>query len=152
MTSNLPVVKIIQKALHQKFPVMWLFKMKKRRAFLADIGSFEVRRKNTFCRKSNYSNFVSRVIQLFRIETFQTVLTFFPPISCSVTKFSTVSETKHRSIHLSKITNKKYTHIVLDVGAAEKHYEAIWINPDEFKDIIIYLGNILATWFHVFYR
>ena len=38
MTSNLPVVKIIQKALHQKFPVMWLFKMKKRRAFLAELA------------------------------------------------------------------------------------------------------------------
>ena len=28
--SNLPVVKIIQKALHQKFYVTWLFKMKKK--------------------------------------------------------------------------------------------------------------------------
>ena len=145
MTSNLPVVKIIQKALYQTFPVTWLFKMKKRRAFLADIGSFEVRRKNTFWRKSNYSNFVGRVIQLFRIETFQTVLTFFPPISCSITKFSTISETKYRSIHLSKITNVKYTHITIDVSGAEKHYKAIWINPDEFKDVIIYLRTILAT-------
>ena len=38
-----------------------------------------------------------------------------------------------------------YTHITLDVGAAEKHYKAIWINPDEFKDVMIDLGNILAT-------
>ena len=35
----------------------------------------------------------------------------------------------------------KYTHITLDVGAAEKHYKAIWINPDEFKDVIIYLAD-----------
>ena len=59
-------------------------------------------------------------MQLFRIETFQTVLAYFPPISCSLTKFSTVSETKHRSIHLFKISIMKYTHITLDVGAADK--------------------------------
>ena len=35
----------------------------------------------------------------------------------------------------------KYTHIVADVGAAEKYYEVIWINPDELKDIINYLRD-----------
>ena len=88
---------------------------------------------------------MGRIIKLFRIETFQTLLTFLPPISCSIITFSSGSEAKHRSIHLSKITNMKYTHITLDVGAAEKHYKAIWINPDEFKDVMIDLGNILAT-------
>ena len=29
----------------------------------------------------------------------------------------------------------KYTHITVNVGAAEK-YKAIWINPDEFRDVI----------------
>ena len=104
-----------------------------------------------FWRKSNYSNFVGRVIHLFRIETFQTLLTFFPPSSCSITKFTTVSETKHRSIRLSKISNMKYTHITVDVGAAEKHYKAVWINPDEFRNVIIYPRNLLATWFHSFF-
>ena len=52
-----------------------------------------------------------------------------------------VCETKHRSIHLSKISNMKYTHITVNVGAAEKCYEAICINPDEFKDLILYLGD-----------
>ena len=48
-TSNLPVVKKIQKALHQKFDVTWFFRMKKKRlAFSANIGSFDVRAKNTF--------------------------------------------------------------------------------------------------------
>ena len=42
----------------------------------------------------------------------------------------------------------KYTHITLDVGAAEKH-KTIWINPDEFKDVI-YLGNILDDFMHFF--
>ena len=35
----------------------------------------------------------------------------------------------------------KYTHITDVVGAAEKYYKAIWINPGEFKDVIIYLGD-----------
>ena len=30
----------------------------------------------------------------------------------------------------------KYTHITVDVGAAKKYYETIWINSDEFKDVI----------------
>ena len=30
---------------------------------------------------------------------------------------------------------------MVDVGAAEKYYEAMWINPDEFKDVIIYLQD-----------
>ena len=29
-----------------------------------------------------------------------------------------------------------------DVGAAEKYCEAIWINPDEFKNVIIYLEDL----------
>ena len=35
----------------------------------------------------------------------------------------------------------KYTHITVDVGAAEKYYKTIWINSDELKDVIIYLGD-----------
>ena len=35
----------------------------------------------------------------------------------------------------------KYTHIIVYVGAAEKYYKAIWINPDEFKDVIMYPGD-----------
>ena len=35
----------------------------------------------------------------------------------------------------------KYTDITVNVGAAEKCYKAIYINPDEFKDVILYLGD-----------
>ena len=64
--------------------------------------------------------FVGWVIDLFRIETFQTVLRILSPIP-----FSTVNETKHRSTYLSKSSNMKYTHITVDVGATEKYYKAI---------------------------
>ena len=77
-----------------------------------------------------------------------TVLTFLPPIPCSTTKFITVFKTKHRSIHFSTISNMKYTHIALDMGVAEKHFKAIWINPDEFMDLIGYLRNILHDFMH----
>ena len=63
------------------------------------------------------------------------------PIPYLITKFNTVRETKHRSMHLSKISNMKYTHITVDVGAAEKYYKAIWINSDELKDVIIHLAD-----------
>ena len=42
----------------------------------------------------------------------------------------------------------KYTHIMLDVGAVEKHYKANWINPGEFKKVITYLGGFSR--FHAF--
>ena len=35
----------------------------------------------------------------------------------------------------------KYTHIILDCGAAIKAYHVLWNNPDCFKHIIIDLGN-----------
>ena len=44
----------------------------------------------------------------------------------------------------------KYSHIMLDVGAVEKHYKAIWINPGEFKRVITYLHTYLHARFHAF--
>ena len=54
------------------------------------------------------------------------------------------AQIKHRAIHLSKISNMKYIHITHIVGAAKKYYQAIRINPDEFKDVIIYLKDFQA--------
>ena len=88
--------------------------------------------------------FIGRVIQLFGRETFQTVLIFLPPIPCPITEFSTVCKTIHISIHLSKISNMKYTYIKDDVGAAEKYYKVIWNNPNEFRDVIRHLGDFHA--------
>ena len=36
-----------------------------------------------------------------------------------------------------------YTHITVNVGAAEIYYKTICINPDEFKDVILYLGDFM---------
>ena len=35
----------------------------------------------------------------------------------------------------------KYRHITVNVGAAENYYEDNYINPDEFKDVILYIGD-----------
>ena len=35
----------------------------------------------------------------------------------------------------------KYTYITVNVGAAEKYYKAIYINPDECKDVILHLRD-----------
>ena len=89
--------------------------------------------------------FVGRFIQLFGIENFPTVLKLLPPIPCPITKFSMVCKAIHRSMHLSKISNMKYTHITFDVGASEKYFNVIWNNPDEFKDVILHLGDLHAS-------
>ena len=34
-----------------------------------------------------------------------------------------------------------YTHIRVDVGPVVKYYKAIWINPDELKDVIMYFRD-----------
>ena len=35
-------------------------------------------------------------------------------------------------------------HITVDVDAAEKYYEVIWNNPEEFKDVVIHLEDFHA--------
>ena len=39
----------------------------------------------------------------------------------------------------------KYTHTTVDVGAAEKYCKGIWINPDDFKDVISMISCIFLV-------
>ena len=41
----------------------------------------------------------------------------------------------------------RYTHITVDVGAAEKYYKAIWINPDEFRTSLYISGIFMISCF-----
>ena len=99
------------------------------------------------CRRINEGNkqliprFVGHVIIIFKKQDAKTVLTFLPPITRPITEFSTVCETIHRSIRLSEFSNMVYTHITVDIGAAEKYYKVIWNNPEEFKKVLIHLGD-----------
>ena len=51
-----------------------------------------------------------------------TVLTYLPPIETPITKYGTIFEIFHRSEKMAKQANMKYTHIVMDCGAAIKAY------------------------------
>ena len=35
----------------------------------------------------------------------------------------------------------QYTHITVDIGVAVKFYQVLWNNTDEFKNVIIHLGD-----------
>ena len=75
--------------------------------------------------------FFGWVIQLHGIESCQAVLTFLTPLPCLITGFSFFCKTMHRSKQLSKISNVKYTYIMVNVSAAEK-YIVIWNNLEKF--------------------
>ena len=74
----------------------------------------------------------------------KTILTFLPPVHRPITEYGTVCETIRRSITIAKQMNMTYTHITLDVGAAEKYYRVIWNNKTEFRNVIIHLGDFHA--------
>ena len=88
--------------------------------------------------------FVGFVTQMCIKESTKTVLTFLPPLIRPITEYSTVCETIYRSVKLAKFGNMKYTHITVDIGAAEKYYRVLWNKQIEFKDVIIHLGDFHA--------
>ena len=70
-----------------------------------------------------------------------TILTFLPPILQSITDYSIIAECINQSQKLAKSANMTYAHITIDGGAASKFYHVIWNNPEEFKNVIIHLGD-----------
>ena len=85
--------------------------------------------------------FIGHVIQVFKKQDAKTIIKFLPPITRPITEYSTVCETIHRSIRLSEFANMTYTHITVDIGAAEKYYGVIWNNQELYKKVIIHLGD-----------
>ena len=79
-----------------------------------------------------------------RAHSKATVMTYLPPISTPITKYSTIIEIFHQSRMLAKQSNMSYTHITFDVGAAIKAFHVVWNNPDTWSDIIIHLGDFHA--------
>ena len=88
-----------------------------------------------------YAKFSGFVINLIQRELKKTVMTYLPPIETPITEYGTLFEMFHRSQQMSKQCNMRYTHITLDCGAAIKAYHVLWNNPDQFKDIILHLGD-----------
>ena len=142
-THKLPLVKINLKSPPPKIPFdMVIQNEKKRRTFSANIGSLKIITKNISWGKSNYSNLRKLGYSVVWDRNFSDRTNTFTTLTL-LTEFSTACEIIHRLINLSKISNMKYTHITVNVDVAEK-YKAIWNNPDEFKDVIIHLGDFHA--------
>ena len=88
------------------------------------------------------SRFVGWVLLICHTENgTPTILTLLPPILRPITDYSTIAECINQSQKLTKSANMTYAHIPLDGGAASKFYHVIWNNPEEFKNVIIHLGD-----------
>lgn len=74
----------------------------------------------------------------------KTDMTFLPPIMRPITDYGTITECIYQSQRMAGHCNLKYVHIVTDVGAASKFYHVVWNNPNEFKNVIIHLGDMHA--------
>ena len=72
----------------------------------------------------------------------KTVIVYLPPIRNPITEYSTVIECILQSQKLSESANMMYTHITTDAGAAAKFYQVIWNNAEEFKKVLIHLGDL----------
>ena len=78
---------------------------------------------------------------MFQKKDTETILTFFPSICRTLTDLGTVCETIHRSVRLSKLSKMLYTHITVDIGAAEKNFKVKRNNPTDFQNVIIHPGD-----------
>ena len=89
-----------------------------------------------------YVGYVSSVLK--KLGTPKTTITFLPVIRNPITQYSTVIECTYQSMKYSAASNMKYVHITTDAGAACKFYQVVWNNPEEFKKVIIHLGDFHA--------
>ena len=78
------------------------------------------------------------------LDSPRTVITFLPPIRNPITQYSTVIECIYQSQKHAKSCNMKYVHVTADQGAACKFFQVVWNNPQEFKNVIIHLGDFHA--------
>ena len=91
------------------------------------------------------SRFVGWVVKSFGVQDSNTTnITFLPPIFNPITEYRTVLECIKQSQQLASVSQMKYTHITVDAGAAQKFFHVIWNNPEEFRNVIIHLGDFHA--------
>ena len=57
------------------------------------------------------------------------------------TYYGTLFEIIARASRLSSQANMKYTHIIMDCGAAIKMYHVLWNNPQLYSKIVVHLGD-----------
>ena len=66
---------------------------------------------------------------------------YLSPVQTPITKYENLFEIFRKSLDLAKKADIKYAHVTLDVGAAIKAYHVIWNCQEEWKNVIIHLGN-----------
>ena len=88
------------------------------------------------------SNFIGWVTKLHQRASLKTIIVYLPPIRNPINEYSTVIECILQSQKLSESANMQYTHITVDAGAAMKFYQVVWNNADEFKTVLIHLGDL----------
>ena len=88
--------------------------------------------KNTFWGKSSCPSPHKLGYSVICDRNFSNRTKFLPSIPCPTAEFSIVCET--RQINTSFLNSKH-----------EAYYRVTWINPDEFRDVIIQLGDFMLS-------
>ena len=85
---------------------------------------------------------VNNRIKSNRIQSVKkTVEMYLPPIESKVTDYSTIFQYMSYLQGLSSDVNMPYVNITLDVGAAINAFKLIWNYEEDFKNIVIHLGD-----------
>ena len=72
----------------------------------------------------------------------KTIVTYLPPAHKPITKYETVVKHLHLVQEMAHHVNMPaYVLLTRDVSAAAKTYHVLWNLPDEFENVIIYLGD-----------
>ena len=88
--------------------------------------------------------FIGLIALLYIQKSLPTSLTYLPHLQNPITEVYTMTKIFEISQKLSKQVIIKYTHIILDLGAAIKEFQMIWNQNEHRKNIIIHLGDLHA--------
>ena len=85
--------------------------------------------------------YVGWLSTVFKEKVPKTELTFLPPIPHPITEYSTVLECIRVSKRYAQSCNMVHRHITADCGTAAKFYHVVWNHQEEFKNVIVHLGD-----------
>lgn len=71
----------------------------------------------------------------------RTHITYLPPIHRPITDYDTVVEYLSQVQSFARQVNMPFVHLTLDVGAVAKAFQVVWNFPEEYKNVIIHIGD-----------
>lgn len=110
----------------KKMHLVWLYS-RKLNSFNQNVPSFK--------------GWASKNRSLNQQDICKTKEVYLPPMSSKVTDFNTIQKYLAYLQDLSTSVNMPFVNITLDVGATLNAYKTIWTYPEQYKNIIIHLGN-----------